>query len=140
MVHPNTPDLFIPPVTHELHHRYPLNYVWARQAAPDTYKSGAGAARFWVVNMRKDLYVVYLRYPNEQNATAPAGTFRWGGQTVLESAKLSPSATLLAAPHQLRLSIQPTSRLVCSGHGNPTCISNHHDCLGGPQTVNKGQE
>lgn len=92
--------------------RYPLNYIWVRQAAPDTYKAGSGSARFWVPNYRKDLYLVYLRYPNEQNALAPKGTFSWASPnvTVLESAKLSPTAGLLSAPHQLRLSIQPTPR------------------------------
>jgi hypothetical protein len=57
---------------------------------------------------------VYLRYPDEQNTAAAAGTFSWGSPSVkvLESTKLSPTAQLLSAPHQLRLSIQPTVRFV----------------------------
>jgi hypothetical protein len=90
--------------------RYPLNYIWVRQAAPSTYKGGSGSASFYVYNMRKDLWIVYLRYPNDQNPLAPAGTFRWGNQAVLASVKLSPSPSLLSAPSQLHLSIRPTTR------------------------------
>lgn len=62
--------------------------------------------RFFVFNHRKPLYVLYSRYPAKLPKTGSA----WASQTVLAKAMLTPSAALVAAPHQLRISLAPTSR------------------------------
>lgn len=80
-------------------------YIWAKQAAPETYLDGSGLATFWVVNHRQPLRFLYLRYPSINNDTATGPDFAWGNQTILAEVTLGIDSNLLKAPHQLRLSL-----------------------------------
>eukprot|EP00878_Enallax_costatus_P001056 GHUV01001191.1.p1 GENE.GHUV01001191.1~~GHUV01001191.1.p1 ORF type:complete len:955 (+),score=181.63 GHUV01001191.1:310-2865(+) len=84
--------------------RYPIKYVWAKQASPDTYLQGLGSASFWVVNHRQDLKFLYLRYPAD--AKDPR-QYAWGQQQELASVTLKVGDVLKKAPSQLRISIRP---------------------------------
>lgn len=107
-----------PPPGSSVNTKHPIRFLFASQAAPDSWRQGRGSCRFWLPGLPAPVRVSYVR-----KSMNPLVVGLWRDYGEVAGADVQPPVSLLNAPSLGRLSI--------AGSSPGRCVREQSVCMSG---------